>query len=139
MKSKTMWIKYLIVGVGMMALMLISTLSRAAITIVGNGDEGTDLEGATPITSGNIFEARQNATALLKRLNVQGIRGLGNLIPELSHTELFLSKKMSPRHLMMPMARSTPICADKSMLARLQGRIPPRASFHRRPRSTRIN
>lgn len=93
MKSKTMWIKYLIVGVGMMALMLISTLSRAAITIVGNGDDGTDLEGATPITSGNIFEARQNATALLKRLNVQGIRGLGNLIPELSHTELFLSKK----------------------------------------------
>ncbi len=76
----------------MMLLTLMSTAAFASTTKVGNGDDGTDLEGAEPITKGIIFETREKAIANLKALNIHGIAGLGLLIPELEHNQLLMTK-----------------------------------------------
>src|SRR3954469_10111656 len=78
----------------LLILMLTAALNaHAAPTKVGNGDDGSDLEGVKEIRSGKIFDARQAALTLLKNLNVNGVRGLGTLIPELADSKLFLADK----------------------------------------------
>ncbi|MBI3557122.1 MAG: hypothetical protein HY074_12735, partial [Deltaproteobacteria bacterium] len=74
------------------AIMMPATLLGAAVK-VGNGDDGTDLEGATSITSGKILESRAHAVELLNKLNTAGIPGLGSLLPELANSNLYLAKK----------------------------------------------
>lgn len=71
---------------------LVGHVSFAATTKVGSGDEGADLEGAKPIVSGPIFEARAAAVARLRALNIQGIQGLGFVIPEIENTRLFMAQ-----------------------------------------------
>ncbi len=66
-----------------------------AVTKVGNGDEGSDLEGSTEVTKGPILEARKDAVALVKSLSVPGVSGLGTLLPELEKSKLYLTKKDS--------------------------------------------
>lgn len=68
-------------------------VSQAAVTKVGNGDDGRDLEGFEPLTEGPIVESRKKAVELLSRLNVNAVRGLGNLIPEVEKSELYMAKK----------------------------------------------
>ena len=70
-----------------------STLSHAVITKVPNGDDGTDLEGATPVNDGPLIESRKRAVELLQRLNTAGVSGLGVLLPEVEHSTLYLAKK----------------------------------------------
>lgn len=72
-------------------LMLIATTAMASTTKVGNGDDGSDLEGLIKITSGPIAESRTKAVAQLKALNIQGIAGLGQLLPELERTDLLMA------------------------------------------------
>src|SRR5262245_2740168 len=76
----------------MMLLFFAAATSAASTTKVGNGDDGTDLEGATPITRGIIFETRAMAVANLKALNIQGVAGLGQVIPELERSDLLMCK-----------------------------------------------
>ena len=64
-----------------------------SITKVGNGDDGTDLEGAEPITSGPIWETRIEAVERLKSLNVRAIPGMSYVIPELETTKLLMAKQ----------------------------------------------
>jgi len=59
---------------------------------VGNGDDGGDLEGALPITDGPLAKSRKVALDKLKHLNVEGIHGLGKLIPEVERANLYLSQ-----------------------------------------------
>lgn len=78
------------------ALAVIAALSSAAWakpTKVGNGDDGDDLEGATLINSGPILDAREKAIVLVKSLGTSGIQSLGNLLPELSRSPIYLAKK----------------------------------------------
>lgn len=73
--------------------LLFSTITVfAAPTRVGNGDDGSDLEGAEEVTSGVILDSKKEAIKLLKDLNVKGVAGLGNLIPETEKSKLYLSK-----------------------------------------------
>jgi hypothetical protein len=68
--------------------------------IVGNGDDGTDLQSFTPITEGPIVESRKKAVALLKKYELQTIEGLGSLIPEVENTKMYMTKKgLSPQKL----------------------------------------
>ncbi len=64
-----------------LALFFLNVCAYAGPNKIGNGDEGADLEGATSITTGPIVEARDQAIALLKKLNVEGVNGLGLLLP----------------------------------------------------------
>jgi len=64
-------------------------------TKVGNGDEGSDLEGAQRITKGPIVDSRSSALEHLLKLNTNGIRGLGQLLPELLHSPIYLASKNS--------------------------------------------
>lgn len=64
--------------------------AHAGPTRVGNGDDGGDLESPIVVKSGVLIETRDEAVALLKQLNVAGIAGLGQLIPETEKTEIFL-------------------------------------------------
>jgi hypothetical protein len=92
MKSPHMNKIYLL---GLATLLLHSSSARSATTRIGNGDEGSDLEGFTAITSGAIFDSRAEAVTLLKSLNVKGIAGLGQLLPEVEDTKLYITKKDS--------------------------------------------
>jgi hypothetical protein len=69
--------------------------ARAATgpTWVGNGDDGSDLEGAEPLSKGPIVEARARAVSLARNLGLPGVRGLGDLLPELERSALFLARK----------------------------------------------
>lgn len=67
--------------------------SLAAVTRVGNGDEGQDLEGYEKIENGPIVKARAKAVARLKTLNVGSIKGLGFLIPEVAKSDLYMTKR----------------------------------------------
>ena len=67
----------------------------ATTTKIGNGDEGTDLEGAIEIKDGKIFEAKKFASDLLRSLSSPGVPGLGMLLPEVEGTQLYLTKKDS--------------------------------------------
>lgn len=80
------------------ALMAVTVLNvgsalAAAPTRVGNGDDGGDLEKGTPITSGILVETRDEAAALLKKLNISAVEGLGGLLPEVEKAPLVLIGK----------------------------------------------
>ncbi|MEZ4750914.1 MAG: hypothetical protein R3B54_09920 [Bdellovibrionota bacterium] len=64
-----------------------------AATKVGNGDDGSDLEGAKRLLNGPIFITRTKAVRRLKQLNIAGIPGLGSLLPELENTKLYMAEK----------------------------------------------
>ncbi len=68
-------------------------------TWVGNGDDGSDLEGATPLKSEKILTSRSHAIELLRKLNIAGVAGLGSLIPEVERSPLYMSKVDSPARL----------------------------------------
>ena len=74
-------------------LLLFSFNLYAGPTIVGNGDDGTDLEDFQLVKSGRLLETRQMALKKLKSLNIQGIPGLGNLIPEVENTKIYITNK----------------------------------------------
>lgn len=59
-------------------------------TKVGNGDDGSDLEGAKLLEKGPILEARKKTVERLEKLNTAGIEGLGNLLPEVQKSTLYL-------------------------------------------------
>ncbi len=65
----------------------------AGPTRVGNGDDGGDLEGAQKVTSGILVETQREAVQLLRSLQVQGIEGLGTLIPETEKADIFLAQQ----------------------------------------------
>lgn len=65
-------------------------LSQALPTRVGNGDDGGDLENATTVKSGILIETRAEAVALLKKLDVARVEGLGMLIPETERSDILL-------------------------------------------------
>ncbi|HEX4923931.1 MAG TPA: hypothetical protein VFV50_07590 [Bdellovibrionales bacterium] len=75
------------------AALLAAQPALAATTKVGNGDDGADLEGFTELTAGPIADSRKAAVEHLKRLNVQGVSGLGTLIPEVEKAQLFMAKR----------------------------------------------
>ena len=75
------------------SIFLTASIASASVTKVGNGDDGSDLEALSPITSGPIWEARKKAVEELRRLNIAGIPGLGLLIPELERTDLLLAQQ----------------------------------------------
>ena len=66
--------------------------AHAATTWVGNGDDGSDLEGSAPLISAKINHGRASAVVLLHRLNIEGIPGLGMLLPETERSILYMSK-----------------------------------------------
>jgi hypothetical protein len=76
-----------------------SHAAQASGTKVGNGDDGADLDGAASpeggqeIVDGPIFDARKKAVALLRKLNTEGVAGLGTLIPEVEKAPLYLAKR----------------------------------------------
>lgn len=78
-----------------LSLALLTSSALAGVTKVGNGDEGSDLEGATAITKGPLFDARGEALQLLRTVNTPGVAGLGTLLPELGSSPLFLTRKDS--------------------------------------------
>jgi hypothetical protein len=74
----------------LVALIAVMEVAKAGPTRVGNGDDGGDLESPVVVKSGILIETRTEAVALLKQLNVSGIQGLGQVIPETEKTELLL-------------------------------------------------
>ena len=71
-------------------------LSFSAPTRVGNGDDGSDLESFIPLEKGKIVETRKLAVQRLKSLRISSVKGLGQLIPEVSKTDLYMTKKNLP-------------------------------------------
>ena len=67
--------------------------AQSGPTKVGNGDDGGDLEAGSRVTTGVLLETQREAAALLRGLQVQGIEGLGALIPETEKADLFLAEK----------------------------------------------
>jgi hypothetical protein len=65
----------------------------AGPTKVGNGDDGADLEGFELITNGPLIESKNLALHLLMKLNTKGILGLGNLVPELENSKIYMTSK----------------------------------------------
>jgi hypothetical protein len=61
--------------------------------IVGNGDNGEDLQSFELITEGPIVDSRKKAVELLRKFKVNRIEGLGSLIPEVETTKLYMTKK----------------------------------------------
>lgn len=70
-----------------------------AITRVGNGDDGSDLEGFQPLIEGKIVDSRAKAVEHLRRMGITGVRGLGKLLPEVEKTALYIAKKDSGKKL----------------------------------------
>lgn len=84
--------------------------AMAAPNRVGNGDDGGDLEKGTPVTSGILIETRNEAVALLRKLNVSGIEGLGGLMPEVETAPLVLVGK----NVVVDQTSATPEQIEKS-------------------------
>ena len=59
---------------------------------MGNGDDGTDLEGYDLVEKGPIVESRDLAVKLLQKLNTRGIVSLGDLESEVAKTTLYKTK-----------------------------------------------
>lgn len=74
-------------------ILLLTSLTFAGPTKVGNGDDGSDLEGFDLVRSGRLVETRIKAVELLKKLNIQGVPHLGALIPEVESTKIYLTKR----------------------------------------------
>lgn len=64
--------------------------ARASSYIVGNGDDGSDLEGGKVVKAGILIETRAKATERMKRLGTPSIDQLGTLIPELEKSDIQL-------------------------------------------------
>jgi hypothetical protein len=77
----------------LLLIFLLTYLVFAGPTKVGNGDDGSDLEGFDLVTSGRLVESRLKAVELLKKLNIHGVPQLGALIPEVKNTKLYLTKR----------------------------------------------
>ncbi len=72
---------------------LLAATAAQGATKVGNGDDGADLEGGAPVTDGVLIEARDLAVKRLEALNVSGIAGLGQLLPEARGAKLVMAKE----------------------------------------------
>lgn len=68
------------------------TLTLAGPTKVGNGDDGSDLEQLQKVESGILLSTKNQAIEQIEKLNVRGIKGLGNLQKELQHADLYIVK-----------------------------------------------
>lgn len=77
----------------LLAQLITMQTAFAATTKVGNGDDGTDLEGFTEVTSGPLLESQKAAAKHLKEMNTQGVPGLGTLLPEVEKAQLFLARR----------------------------------------------
>ncbi len=75
------------------ATLLTMNVALAGPTKVGNGDDGGDLEAGQRITTGVLLETQREAAQLLRGLQVQGIEGLGALLPETEKADLFLAER----------------------------------------------
>jgi hypothetical protein len=77
-------------------ILILNTFSSfvfAGPTKVGNGDDGSDIEGFTEVKSGKIYNSRARAVSLLKKLNILGVPHLGSLLPEVENTKLYMTKR----------------------------------------------
>jgi len=77
MRQKWYWFEWLLFSV-----FFIINFAEAGPAKVGNGDDGSDLEGAVKIKTGPVWKARNEAVKVLTKLNTAGVSGLGQLIPE---------------------------------------------------------
>jgi hypothetical protein len=90
--------------IALLAIIFSIELAHAGPTRVGNGDDGGDLESPVTVKSGILLETRTEAVQLLKQLNVSGISGLGQLLPETEKSELLIVN----RNVDLGQSRSTP-------------------------------
>jgi len=74
-------------------ILILPFLSYGSGSIIGNGDNGEDLEGFKLVTSGRLLSTRELAIKTLKKLNVSSIKHLGNLFPEVSNTKIYITKR----------------------------------------------
>lgn len=88
-------------------LTLFSQTVLAGPTVVGNGDDGTDLEGFEKLESGNIVDARSTAVKKLNEMNVKAVPGLGSLTAEVEKAELYLTRKDIPTAKLMELGAFT--------------------------------
>ena len=66
--------------------------------IIGNGDDGGDLEGGKPVKSGILVETRNKAVERLRRLGTANVDHLGSLLPELEKSDIYLvSREVSAK------------------------------------------
>lgn len=65
-------------------------------TVVGNGDDGSDLEQLEKIDSGILETTRQQALALVEKLNLNGVPHLGNLNNEIAKADMYLVQQNAP-------------------------------------------
>ncbi len=72
---------------------LIAQQAFASATRVGNGDDGNDLEGFKRVHEGILVDTQKEAAALVRRLNLSSISGMGNLLPEVERAKLFIADK----------------------------------------------
>lgn len=91
----------------LLLLTLMSTSVLAGPTVVGNGDDGTDLEGFEKLESGNIVDARAKAIEKLKEMNVKAVPGLGNLLSEVEKADLYITRKDLPTKKLMELGAFT--------------------------------
>ncbi len=84
--------RLIVISIFTFLIVFIATIeiTHAGPTRVGNGDDGGDLESAMTVKSGILVETRDEAVQLLKKLNVNGVEGLGRLIPETEKSEILL-------------------------------------------------
>lgn len=73
--------------------LLIMNFGWAGPTKVGNGDDGADLEGFELVNDGKLIDSKKAALDLVKKLNTNGILGLGSLINEIQNNKIYLTKK----------------------------------------------
>lgn len=64
--------------------------ANASATKVGNGDDGSDLEGARKIENGILVQTKKKALDAIRRLDTPAIEHLGDLLPELEKSEMYL-------------------------------------------------
>ncbi len=64
-----------------------------AITKVGNGNDGDDLQSYEEIVEGPILISKYKTLELLKKLNVNSVPHLSNLLPEVRNSKLLMAKK----------------------------------------------
>lgn len=74
-------------------ILLFAINSVASGTRVGNGDDGSDLEGFEEVKSGIIVDSRNKAVNLLRDLRVSSIAGLGYLEAEVANTKLYMTRR----------------------------------------------
>lgn len=98
--------KLIVISIFAALIIVIAVLetAQAGPTRVGNGDDGGDLESPVSVKTGVLIETRAEAVELLRLLNVSGIQGLGQVIPEAEKTELLLVE----RNVNLSQTNSTP-------------------------------